>query len=289
MLVAGQPNVTRGTRSRRSRPITISTSRRGSATWRGSASWRSSISGTSIAYNQPVAEMLKIWGLETLKNPVAVAGAGLGAVGARRHLRPPGGQNCARRRLHHDGRAVRTLAADLPGGHRADPGVQLLARRAAELRRLFAAHAALGAARWPMGCGTWCCPSPCSPASTPPPSRCCCARTWWTSCARTTSPLPAPAACRSGRIVYGHALRNAIIPVLTYLGIAFGLMLATAPVTESVFTWPGLGLSLRQCDPAARLPRHHGGDGDHFADAGSAPPWPTDIAYVLIDPRIRLG
>ena len=39
----------------------------------------------------------------------------------------------------------------------------------------------------------------------------------------------------------GHALRNAFIPVLTYLGILFGLMLGTAPVTETVFTWPGVG------------------------------------------------
>ena len=43
------------------------------------------------------------------------------------------------------------------------------------------------------------------------------------------------------RVVFRHALRNAIIPVLTYLGILFGLMLATAPVTETVFTWPGAG------------------------------------------------
>jgi ABC-type dipeptide/oligopeptide/nickel transport system permease component len=43
------------------------------------------------------------------------------------------------------------------------------------------------------------------------------------------------------RVVLRHAQRNAFIPVLTYLGILFGLMLATAPVTETVFTWPGIG------------------------------------------------
>ena len=43
------------------------------------------------------------------------------------------------------------------------------------------------------------------------------------------------------RVMFRHALRNAFIPVLTYLGILFGLMLGTAPVTETVFTWPGMG------------------------------------------------
>ena len=66
------------------------------------------------------------------------------------------------------------------------------------------------------------------------------------------------------RVVMGHALRNAFIPVLTYLGILFGLMLGTAPVTETVFTWPGLGRALHRGDPAARLSGDHGrDDGDH--------------------------
>ncbi len=68
------------------------------------------------------------------------------------------------------------------------------------------------------------------------------------------------------RVVFGHALRNAIIPVLTYLGILFGLMLATAPVTETVFTWPGLGVlyinAIQQLDYPVIMGVTPGGRGD---------------------------
>ncbi len=42
-------------------------------------------------------------------------------------------------------------------------------------------------------------------------------------------------------VVYRHALRNAMIPVLTVLGLQFGALLAGAIVTEKIFSWPGLG------------------------------------------------
>ena len=42
-------------------------------------------------------------------------------------------------------------------------------------------------------------------------------------------------------IVYRHALRNAMIPVLTVLGLQFGALLAGAIVTETIFAWPGIG------------------------------------------------
>jgi peptide/nickel transport system permease protein len=42
-------------------------------------------------------------------------------------------------------------------------------------------------------------------------------------------------------VVYRHALRNAMIPVLTVLGLQFGAMLAGAIVTETIFSWPGIG------------------------------------------------
>jgi ABC-type dipeptide/oligopeptide/nickel transport system permease component len=88
-------------------------------------------------------------------------------------------------------------------------------------------------------------------------------------------------------VVYKHALRNALIPVVTYVGLYFGSMLAGAPITETVFNWPGVG----------RL----------FVDATTKLDFPvimgitvfitimtlianliTDIAYGYIDPRIRL-
>ena len=42
-------------------------------------------------------------------------------------------------------------------------------------------------------------------------------------------------------VVYRHALRNALNPVLTVLGLQFGSLLAGAIVTETIFGWPGLG------------------------------------------------
>jgi ABC-type dipeptide/oligopeptide/nickel transport system permease component len=42
-------------------------------------------------------------------------------------------------------------------------------------------------------------------------------------------------------VVYKHALRNAMIPVLTVLGLQFGALLAGAIVTETIFSWPGIG------------------------------------------------
>jgi ABC-type dipeptide/oligopeptide/nickel transport system permease component len=90
------------------------------------------------------------------------------------------------------------------------------------------------------------------------------------------------------RVVFGHALRNAFIPVLTYLGILFGLMLGTAPVTETVFTWPGLGalyiMAIQQLD----YPLIMGATMViTFMLVGAT--LLTDIAYVIIDPRIRLA
>jgi len=43
------------------------------------------------------------------------------------------------------------------------------------------------------------------------------------------------------RVVYRHALRNALVPVLTVVGLQFGALLAGAIVTETIFSWPGIG------------------------------------------------
>ncbi|MBL6455291.1 ABC transporter permease [Belnapia sp. T6] len=90
------------------------------------------------------------------------------------------------------------------------------------------------------------------------------------------------------RVVMGHALRNAVIPVLTYLGILFGLMLGTAPVTETVFTWPGLGalyiMAIQQLDYPLIM-----GETMIITVMLVGATLLTDIAYVAIDPRIRLG
>ena len=88
-------------------------------------------------------------------------------------------------------------------------------------------------------------------------------------------------------VVYRHALKNAFIPVLTYLAILFGLMLGTAPVTETVFTWPGLGYlyitAIAQLDYPVIMTENL-----IITLMLVMANLVTDIAYVVIDPRIRL-
>lgn len=90
------------------------------------------------------------------------------------------------------------------------------------------------------------------------------------------------------RVVLGHALRNAFLPVLTYLGTLFGLMLGTAPVTETVFTWPGLGALYIQAVQQLDYPVIMGETMVITLMLVSATLL-TDIAYVVLDPRIRLA
>jgi ABC-type dipeptide/oligopeptide/nickel transport system permease component len=89
------------------------------------------------------------------------------------------------------------------------------------------------------------------------------------------------------RVVCGHALRNAFIPVLTYLGILFGMMLGTAPVTETVFTWPGVGFlyisAIQELDYPVIMAVSM-----VITVMLVVATLLTDVAYVLIDPRIRL-
>jgi ABC-type dipeptide/oligopeptide/nickel transport system permease component len=91
-----------------------------------------------------------------------------------------------------------------------------------------------------------------------------------------------------GRIVYGHAMKNAMIPVVTFFGLDLAAMVGGTIITESVFSWPGVGreiyLAITQRD------------------------WPivigatviivflvmlinliVDISYAFLDPRIRYG
>jgi peptide/nickel transport system permease protein len=48
------------------------------------------------------------------------------------------------------------------------------------------------------------------------------------------------------RVVFRHAFKNALVPVVTIVGLQFALLLSGAVLTETTFTWPGLGLSLFQ-------------------------------------------
>ena len=46
---------------------------------------------------------------------------------------------------------------------------------------------------------------------------------------------------RPGRIVRRHILRNILIPVVTVIGMEFGTLIAYSTITETVFSWPGMG------------------------------------------------
>ncbi|MEO8726944.1 MAG: ABC transporter permease [Acidobacteriaceae bacterium] len=87
-------------------------------------------------------------------------------------------------------------------------------------------------------------------------------------------------------VVYRHALRNAIVPVLTVVGLQFGALLAGAIVTETIFSWPGLG----------RLTITAISNRDYFLVQGCilvigltyiAVNFATDLLYSLANPRIR--
>jgi len=92
---------------------------------------------------------------------------------------------------------------------------------------------------------------------------------------------------KPSHVVYRHALKNAFIPALTYLAILFGLMLGAAPVTETVFTWPGLGYLYITAIVQLDFPVIMGLNLVITLMLVMANLL-TDVAYVFIDPRIRL-
>src|SRR6185312_14057983 len=87
-------------------------------------------------------------------------------------------------------------------------------------------------------------------------------------------------------VVYKHALRNALIPVITLLGLQFGALLAGAIVTETIFSWPGIGRLTVSAINNRDYPLLQGcilAIGLTYVLVNLA----TDILYVVINPRIR--
>lgn len=87
-------------------------------------------------------------------------------------------------------------------------------------------------------------------------------------------------------VIYKHALRNALIPVVTYVGLYFGAMLAGAPVTETVFNWPGVGRLFVEAITKLDFPVIMGIT-VLITLMTLAANLITDITYAFIDPRIR--
>lgn len=91
---------------------------------------------------------------------------------------------------------------------------------------------------------------------------------------------------REGRILFRHAFKNALVPVVTIIGLQFALLLSGAVLTETTFTWPGVGLSLYQFlqnrDYVAVQ-----GFVTFFALFVIVASLIIDVASAIIDPRIR--
>lgn len=90
-----------------------------------------------------------------------------------------------------------------------------------------------------------------------------------------------------GTVILKHALRNAVVPVLTLAGIGLGDLLVGAPLTETVFAWPGLGRLLVTAVGNRDLPVVLGAT-LLFALIYLAANFLVDVAYALVDPRVEL-
>jgi ABC-type dipeptide/oligopeptide/nickel transport system permease component len=87
-------------------------------------------------------------------------------------------------------------------------------------------------------------------------------------------------------VIARHALRNALLPVVTIVGLQFGALLSGAVITENVFAWPGVGTVLVQAITARDYPLVQGCV-LVIALCYVAANFLTDILYSLIDPRVR--
>lgn len=89
-------------------------------------------------------------------------------------------------------------------------------------------------------------------------------------------------------VILKHALRNALIPVITYVGMDLAFLMGGAVVTETVFSWPGLGRlavqALRQKDIPMVL-----GTVLFTATLIVVANLLTDMSYAAVDPRVKLG
>jgi peptide/nickel transport system permease protein len=83
-----------------------------------------------------------------------------------------------------------------------------------------------------------------------------------------------------------HALKNALIPIITVVGLQFGSLLGGAVLTESIFSWPGVGRFMVDSIRAKDFPSVQGGV-LMLALTFSIVNLAVDILYAWLDPRIR--
>ena len=88
------------------------------------------------------------------------------------------------------------------------------------------------------------------------------------------------------RVVNVHALRNALIPVVTVIGLQLGNMLSGAILTETIFSWPGIGKFLVEAIQRRDYPQIQGGI-VIIAGVMMAVNLLVDLCYGLLNPQIR--
>jgi ABC-type dipeptide/oligopeptide/nickel transport system permease component len=91
---------------------------------------------------------------------------------------------------------------------------------------------------------------------------------------------------RERALVWRHALKNALLPVLTVMGLQMGSLLGGAVITETIFTWPGIGLQLFRGIALRDVPLVQGAAlvvATSFVLINLL----VDILYSYLDPRIR--
>lgn len=91
---------------------------------------------------------------------------------------------------------------------------------------------------------------------------------------------------RHRKIVYKHALKNAFIPILTMMGLQVALLMAGAILTETTFSWPGMGRLLLERIYLRDYPTIQGTI-IVFALIVASVSLIVDIIYAMVDPRIR--
>lgn len=91
----------------------------------------------------------------------------------------------------------------------------------------------------------------------------------------------------TGAVLVRHALRNALIPIITILGLQFGTLLAGTIVTETIFSWPGIGRLTVQAISSRDYPLLQGCI-LIIALSYVLVNLLTDLLYSFIDPRVRL-
>lgn len=88
-------------------------------------------------------------------------------------------------------------------------------------------------------------------------------------------------------VILRHALRNALIPTVTVIGLVFGGLLEGSVLTETIFAWPGLGRYITTAYITLDYPAVMGGT-LYIAVVFSIVNLVVDLTYAVLDPRIRL-